>query len=344
MRMVSVPLPLCELPLKDENPLEKIATIAQSSASTVAPPPPISYFIPTSASDPMVHVSLLSTPYTLPSILSSPLPKLPSYPKILGGNCQLLTPESLRHLGAVVTTLLAHIYEMHLQIGEMDQRLHLQSRETINLTGSARGLLGLLDTLKFRANKVTSDRVAVLAAKQTEINKRLDRSLQILVDGASPALSEHESRWFKELGRMREEIVGNGKYDERCLEVRAKNVRFIQIITCDLTRPEQVERELERVLTALSDLSLSHPKLGGTLGTSQAFDFGERSAAMFVQCLSPVSSSLTFIYRRMSIVEQQREILNLAAQMDALSVIGKPPAQKEFNGSASLSISRGMLR
>lgn len=105
----------------------------------------------------------------------------------------------------------------------------------VNLTGGARSLIALIGNLKARADTTQTKRIKEAASKQTEINKRMDRVLQVLVDGASPGLSEHEAKWFKELGRMREEIVGSGKYDERSLAVRAKNVSLIvvkELVSC----------------------------------------------------------------------------------------------------------------
>jgi hypothetical protein len=60
---------------------------------------------------------------------------------------------------------------------------------------------------------------------------RLDRTLQGLMRKASPELSENESRWFEELKRMKNEVLGAGRYDEESLRARAKLGSFFLIIS-----------------------------------------------------------------------------------------------------------------
>lgn len=59
---------------------------------------------------------------------------------------------------------------------------------------------------------------------QVALMRRLDSVLNALTKKASPELSENETKWFEELGRMREEVVGAGRYDERSLVARTKLV------------------------------------------------------------------------------------------------------------------------
>lgn len=74
-----------------------------------------------------------------------------------------------------------------------------------------------------RAMEVTS-RAEKVRNAQKKLAARSDRILQALVDKASPGLSEHETKWFDELKRMKEDINGAGRYDEGSLSARAKLV------------------------------------------------------------------------------------------------------------------------
>jgi nucleoporin NUP82 len=51
--------------------------------------------------------------------------------------------------------------------------------------------------------------------------------LRGLMDRASPDLSEYETKWFGELKRMQNEIVGAGRYDEGSLAARARLVSSV---------------------------------------------------------------------------------------------------------------------
>jgi nucleoporin NUP82 len=63
-----------------------------------------------------------------------------------------------------------------------------------------------------------------IQAEQKVLLRRLDRMLQGLMEKASPELSEHETKWFEELKRMKEEISGSGRYDEGSLVARTRLV------------------------------------------------------------------------------------------------------------------------
>lgn len=92
--------------------------------------------------------------------------------------------------------------------------------------------------------------------------------LQSLMEKASPDLSEHETKWFEELKRMKEDIIGAGRYDEGSLVARTR----------------LLEQEYARLAPALKNI-LEKEKLrkdkvvenNQQLGFSQAFEYGERS-------------------------------------------------------------------
>jgi nucleoporin NUP82 len=62
--------------------------------------------------------------------------------------------------------------------------------------------------------------------RQSNLLARFDRILQVMIAKASPELSEHETKWFEELRRMKEEVNGAGRWDEGSLVARTKMVRF----------------------------------------------------------------------------------------------------------------------
>jgi nucleoporin NUP82 len=56
--------------------------------------------------------------------------------------------------------------------------------------------------------------------EQRALHGRLERMLRGLMDRASPDLSEYETKWFGDLKRMQNEIVGARRYDEGSLAAR----------------------------------------------------------------------------------------------------------------------------
>ena len=82
----------------------------------------------------------------------------------------------------------------------------------------------LVADLKGRRVIDATSRVERVKYVQKTLSARSDRILQALVDKASPELSEHETKWFDELKRMKEEIAGAGRYDVGSLEARSKLV------------------------------------------------------------------------------------------------------------------------
>ncbi|CAK5275712.1 unnamed protein product [Mycena citricolor] len=110
----------------------------------------------------------------------------------------------------------------------------------------------------------TDERFARIREEQQQLHTRLERMLRGLMSQASPDLSEHETKWFAELKRMKSEVEGAGKYDERSL----------------VSRSRMLEREYERLmpnLKALIEKEKARNRSAPQLGVSQAFEFGARS-------------------------------------------------------------------
>ncbi|KAJ3517544.1 hypothetical protein NLJ89_g434 [Agrocybe chaxingu] len=218
------------------------------------------------------YVSILaSEPYTIPSILanSSGLPtnptlSLPSQPS--GSKEFILTPDTLRFIGKTVAHNSAQVQEIHIAYRAAATRLALQKQELSRLTQKCRDMEASVERLKGPTRQATDMRLTRVQEEQKVLLVRLDRLLQALMEKASPELSEHETKWFDELKRMKEDVLGRGRYDESSL----------------LNRMRLLEKEYGRILPTLHTLSEKEKarkrlEESQSLGVSQASEYGERS-------------------------------------------------------------------
>ena len=225
--------------------------VADSSSEASLPritAPPISKdvtpatFVPndllTPLDGPLAHVSLLGTePFVPPVALSgrSMVPRLSS-----GGPPRefVLTPDSLRFLATQVASIMTHIREVLLAHRRVEERVELQTAEFARIQAKCREMLQLIESLREKVRAIRGAReVGVIGRvermKEThkELMKRADKILQALMNSASPGLSECETKWFEELGRMKAEVIGAGKFDDGSLKARTALVsksRFVK--------------------------------------------------------------------------------------------------------------------
>ncbi|KAJ2924970.1 hypothetical protein H1R20_g12145, partial [Candolleomyces eurysporus] len=220
------------------------------------------------AEGPSAFVSLLSEPYNPPPVLQSsglpPLPKL-SLPSTSASKEFMLTPDTLRYIGKIVEQVTGQIHEIYVAQRAAENRVKLQQEELNRQVAKCREMEQSLARLK---QATTESRLEQATETQKGLMKRLDRLLQSLMAKASPELSEHETKWFDELKRMKEQILGQGKYDEGSLVARVK----------------LLEREYGRVMPPLKALlekektkTEKHTEVNRSLGFSQAFEYGKRS-------------------------------------------------------------------
>ncbi|KAJ8481252.1 hypothetical protein ONZ45_g15367 [Pleurotus djamor] len=251
---------------------------------------------------PLGYLSLLGNDtYQVPSILSRPLGGLPINPRLSlppGSNPKefMITPDTLRYLGTTVNQLSNQIHEIQFAFIACQQRAGLQRQEFAQQREKCAQLISALDRISEK-HQTMNDRVTNIQSAQTDLLKRLDRTLQNLMQKASPILSEHETKWFEELKRMKQEVAGEGRFDESSL----------------VSRTRLMEREFKRILPSLKVLAekekqLQKSQLGSsqTFGLSQAFELGERSS-----------------HERAKIAEAEKEITNLASKLDI--PLSKPP-------------------
>jgi nucleoporin NUP82 len=183
------------------------------------------------AEGPPAYVSLLGNePYTPPAVLSRPL-GLPSNPRLaVPGSASLnksefvLTPDTLRYLGKTVERFNAQIREIQLAHKASELRHELQQQEVTRQQEKFRDMTELIEKLKGPLYDASQEKLRRIQNAQKALLARLNRVLQLLMEQASPELSEHETKWFEELKRLKEEVTGVGRYDEGSLVARAKSV------------------------------------------------------------------------------------------------------------------------
>ncbi|KAJ2916526.1 hypothetical protein MD484_g3938, partial [Candolleomyces efflorescens] len=256
------------LQVEPEKPLPKLITspLESSVSSTALLKEKNAWLEP--AEGPSTFVSLLSDPYIPPPVLQSsglpPLPKL-SLPSTSTSKEFMLTPDTLRYIGKIHEQVTGQIHEIYVAQRAAENRVKLQQEELNRQVAKCREIEQSLARLK---QATTASRLEKATEAQKGLIKRLDRLLQSLMAKASPELSEHETKWFEELKRMKEEILGQGKYDEGSLVARVK----------------LLEREYARVMPPLKALlekekakTEKHTEVNRSLGFSQAFEYGKRS-------------------------------------------------------------------
>ncbi|KAH7924035.1 hypothetical protein BV22DRAFT_1091637 [Leucogyrophana mollusca] len=255
---------------------------------------------------PSAYISLLGNdPFVPPPALSRPS-GLPSNPRLAIGSQNsktefMLTPDTLRYLGSTVESFTAQIHEIVLAYKATELRAALQKGEFTRQQEKCREMVDLIGKLKGPRFAASQDRFNKAQATHKSLSARLDRTLQALMQQASPELSEHETKWFEELKRMKAEVVGAGRYDEGSLAARTSLLgrEYARILP---SLKEMVAREGER------QKRLSESTQG--LGFSQTFELGERSHT-----------------ERAKIADLEKDLLKMASKLE-LS-LGHPPSHEE---------------
>ena len=175
---------------------------------------------------PSTHASILGAepfiPPSLTGLSTSPKPLLPQVPS--GSKELTLTPDTLRFLGTSVAQITSQGREVILACQVITRRMYLQQFELPRLTKKCHEMESILEKIQGPGRASTETRLAKVQEEQKLLLARLDRLLQSLMEKASPELSEHEAKWFEELKRMKEGVLGRGKYDEDSLVCRTRLV------------------------------------------------------------------------------------------------------------------------
>ncbi|KAH0840061.1 hypothetical protein J3R83DRAFT_1028 [Lanmaoa asiatica] len=301
-------------------------------SSVTAPPTSTELTVPasftpsdllTQMDGPPAYVSLLDTePFVPPAILT----RRTSHARLSSGipaRELVLTPDTLRFFGTQVTSMTTHIRTVLLAHRSVKDRVELQKAEFARMQQKCGEMLRLVGLLKERVKDIQGakeegivGRAERMKGKHKELMGRADRILQALMNGASPELSECETKWFGELGRMKAEVIGAGKFDEGSLKARTALLK----------------REYERIMPSLKDVVAKEEQRrkrdsnnSQSLGISQAFGLGERSNI-----------------EKTKIAELEKEIVKMASQMQ-LS-LGRPPSEGVGERDENVWLTQNELR
>ena len=210
MRVVSFSLNMrSDLPFKDDHkssvPVDRLLKLAEGSPA---------------------YISLLGTESWEPptSLFSTGLPATPRL-ATPGSKEFRVTPDTLRFFSGKVDEFVTRIHGVESAYRQANARIDLQHEELdrqITKVTEIRTLLGKLRGA--RQDRIEARTRAIQAGQQTLV-ARLDRVLAELMKRTNPTLSDNETKWFDELGRIREQVLGAGRYDEESLKARAQAVR-----------------------------------------------------------------------------------------------------------------------
>ncbi|KAH9965726.1 hypothetical protein BC827DRAFT_1179360 [Russula dissimulans] len=251
------------------------------------------------AEGPSAYTSLLGTkPWDPPTDLSSiGLPATPRQATPAEKKEFSITPGLLRDFSRKVDEIVTRIHGVESAYSQTSARAELQNDELKRQAEKVEEIRVWLGSLRGAAQDQVDGRMGQIRERQLALLARLDRVLAELTKRTNPTLSDHETKWFGELGRMREQVLGAGKYDEGSLKARA----------------QALKREYERLLPHLKVLSereqaqaksMQERNLG--LGVSQAFEFGQQ-----------------FNKERTKLEKLQGDVLELASRLDLQ--LSRPP-------------------
>ncbi|KAF8317032.1 uncharacterized protein EI90DRAFT_3134078 [Cantharellus anzutake] len=212
----AVPITLTLRPLEEESQDVLLSPVTPSKSD-----PKIPLFSPQSVVS--AYISLLTKqPFVVPTFRSQRAMVSITPPRGPTSPTQIITPETLRMLGKHVEGFRSDMRDVTSAVGALQDRIALQKKEMERQLSKLVELVGFIDTLKpaaglsspFDASSTSEDRVEKVVATQRSLLIRLDRVLQRLMDSYSPKLSEFETKWFAELGRMDREINGGKGVDD----------------------------------------------------------------------------------------------------------------------------------
>ena len=178
------------------------------------------------AEEPPAYISLLGTEgWKPPSTLFST--GLPATPRLAtpGSKELRVTPDTLRFFSGKVDEFVTRIHGVESAYRQVNGRIDLQHEELNRQVTKINEIGMLLGELRGARQDRIEARTRAMQAGQQALIARLDRVLAELTKRANPTLSDNETKWFDELGRIREQVLGAGRYDEESLKARVQAVR-----------------------------------------------------------------------------------------------------------------------
>ncbi|GAA5969759.1 hypothetical protein JCM21900_004192 [Sporobolomyces salmonicolor] len=197
--------------------------------STSATPSPQAHGI---SPDPPAYVSLLDTPFSIPSALAKRAGGVSTLPRLASNSSSsskelIITPDVLRQLGKAVEQVQTSIRDVVAGADAVQHRLELQMKELSRQLGKLDELSRLSGELRSSttSREGLAGRLARVEDTQRALLARTDRVLQRLMDAHQPSLSTYEKKWFDELRRLEREVKGTEDGAAgRTLEERARRV------------------------------------------------------------------------------------------------------------------------
>lgn len=219
------------LTLRSDSPQETNTKILPTPAPADEVPAEKSNWLTPAEGPPPPFVSLLKPePYQVPPVLTdSGLPNISklALPASAVSKEIVLTPDVMRYLATVSRHISAQVTDIKVAFRAAQSRTRLQQDEVENLVRAAKAMNDRVEVLKGQRRESTEARIIHIQETQKDLLARLDRLLMAMMKKASPELSEHETKWFEELKRMKQEVLGFGKYDDGSLVAKTKQVRCI---------------------------------------------------------------------------------------------------------------------
>lgn len=172
------------------------------------------------------YVCALSPGYSPPAIFSRPS-GLPSAPRHTPPDWKpqgelLVNPETLRTIASTVERMRSEVQQCTAGLHDAHARITMQVAEFRRQQTKCAQIVDTATRLRGADQQHVRDRLARVIEAQAALMKRLDKTLQIFMDAAHPNLSEHETKWFAEMDRMKQEVFGTD--DGRSLTARADMV------------------------------------------------------------------------------------------------------------------------
>ncbi|KAF9509867.1 hypothetical protein BS47DRAFT_1348682 [Hydnum rufescens UP504] len=206
------------------------------------------------------YVSLLAKdPFVIPTFPPRVASQLPQAALLASGR-STPTPDALRLFGKRVEGLRSDMRDITAAVNSVQERIELQNREMSRQLAKLAEMTAQIKSASAASSppKGASDehdgsiaaRVKKVAELQSALVTRLDRVLQRLMDSYSPKLSEFESKWFAELGRMKREIGGDedDAGDGRSLRSRTELLKY-QLAVLRPQMEELTKKEEDRKRT-----------------------------------------------------------------------------------------------
>ena len=174
---------------------------------------------------PSAYISLLGTEsWEPPTSLFSGLPATPRL-ATPGSKEFRVTPDTLRFFSGKVDEFVTRVHGVESAYRQANARIDLQHEELDRQVTKINEIRLLLEELRGARQDRIEARTRAIQTGQQALVTRLDRVLAELMKRANPTLSDNETKWFDELGRIREQVLGAGRYDEESLKARVQAVR-----------------------------------------------------------------------------------------------------------------------